>query len=266
MPSFSVLTVNSFGLPFFLGLNRMRILARELSLLAPSVICLQEIQQNVYLPILRDRLTGYPHQAYQRYSPAPMGGLVTASRLPFQRSEFLSYPNRGKLLSIGFADWALKKGVLVTELDVEGLPVILLNTHLHANYMGKWQKENKLAKIQSDQVQYLAEQAKAQSDDALVIICGDFNFPKDTFLYDELTQVSGFTDPLMNDPRPTYRPVSFLASKWSVTLDFIFFRKPTKIDMAINADILPIENTKARNGRTKFLTDHCALNITAAWR
>jgi endonuclease/exonuclease/phosphatase family metal-dependent hydrolase len=266
MPSFSLLTLNSFGLPFFLGINRIKILARELSDLGPSVICLQEVQQNVYLPILRDRLRGYPHQAYRQYSPAPMGGLVTASRSPFMRSEFLPYPNRGRLLSIGFADWGLRKGVLITELDIEGLRVIVLNTHVHANYQGKWQKANKLAQIQSDQVKYLTEQAKAQPEEALVVICGDFNFPRDTFLYEELTQISGFIDPLRDDPRPTYRPVSFLASKWSVTLDFIIYRKPAKIDMELVADILPIENSKARSASSKFLSDHCALILKTNWR
>jgi endonuclease/exonuclease/phosphatase family metal-dependent hydrolase len=266
MPSFSLLTINSFGLPFFLGLNRMKILAKELSSRNPTVISLQEIQQNVYLPILRDYLTGYPHQAFRQNFLAPMGGLVTASRRPLLRSEFLPFPNRGKLLSIGFADWALRKGVLITEVEIDGLQVIVLNTHIHANYLGFWNLENSLAQIQRAQVQYLAEQARDQPKEALVVICGDFNFPRNTFLYEELTQISGFIDPLRDDPRPTYRPVSILASKWSVTLDFIFYRKPIGIDMTINADILPIENSEARSESSKFLSDHCALNIMANWR
>jgi endonuclease/exonuclease/phosphatase family metal-dependent hydrolase len=195
-----------------------------------------------------------------------MGGLVTVSRLPFVRHEFYPFPNRGRWWSIGIADWALRKGVLVTCIDVEVQQVIVLNTHLHANYLGSWTKDNALARIQSDQVRFLAELAKAQPADALVIICGDFNFPRDTFLYEELSQISGFIDPLKDDPRPTYRPVSFLASKWSVTLDFIFYRKPDKIDMSVAADILPIENSIGRNKRSRFLSDHCALNLTAHWR
>lgn len=244
----------------------MKILTRELSDLAPSVICLQEIQQNAYLPILRDRLSGYTHQAYQRNFQAPMGGLVTASKLPFVSFEFLPFPNRGKWWSIGFADWALRKGVLATTFEVEGQQIIVLNTHIHANYLGSWSKDSMLAKIQSDQVRYLAEQAKARSRDALVIICGDFNFPRDTFLYEELAEISGFIDPLKDDPRPTYRPVSLLASKWSLTLDFIFYRNPDKIDMNIEADIIPIENSRARRSSSKFLSDHCALTFNARWR
>jgi endonuclease/exonuclease/phosphatase family metal-dependent hydrolase len=195
-----------------------------------------------------------------------MGGLVTASKIPFVSYDFLPFPNRGKWWSIGFADWALRKGVLVTTFDVEGQEVIVLNTHLHANYLGSWHRDGMLSKIQSDQVRYLAEQAKAQSKDALIMICGDFNFPRETFLYEELAGVSGFIDPLKNDPRPTYRPVSILASKWSVTLDFIFYRKPDRIDIDINADILCVENSRANNDRSKFLSDHCALTLNALWR
>lgn len=266
MPAFSLLTLNSFGLPFFLGWRRMGILARELNQREDTVLCLQEIQHDAYLPILKKRLTNYPNQCFQPNLLAPMGGLVTASRLPYSHHEFLPFPNRGKWYSIGVADWALRKGVLLSSLDVEGMKVIVLNTHLHANYAGKWTQEGMFAGIQSDQVKYLAELARAQSQDALVVICGDFNFPRDTFLYEELSQISGFTDPLKNDPRPTYRPVSFLASKWSISLDFIFYRKSDKIDMAVTADILPIENSKAINDRSKFLSDHCALNLTAHWR
>lgn len=266
MPAFSLLTLNSFGLPFFLGWRRMGILGRELNQREDTVLCLQEIQHDAYLPILKKRLTHYPNQCYQPNLLAPMGGLVTASRLPYIHHEFLPFPNRGKWYSIGVADWALRKGVLLSSLDVEGMKVIVLNTHLHANYAGKWTKEGMLAGIQSDQVKYLAELARAQSQDALVVICGDFNFPRDTFLYEELSEISGFIDPLKDDPRPTYRPVSFLASKWSVTLDFIFCRKPDKIDMAVTADILPIENSKAINNRSKFLSDHCALNLATHWR
>ena len=266
MPSFSLLTLNSFGLPFFLSWRRMHILAEELDQRQDTVVCLQEIQQDAYIPVLRKRLTQYPYQCFKKYFYAPMGGLVTASKLPFVSYEFLPFPNRGKWWSIGFADWALRKGVLASTFEVEGQQIIVLNTHIHANYLGSWSKDSMLAKIQSDQVWFLAEQAKAQSRDALVIICGDFNFPRDTFLYEELAEISGFTDPLKDDPRPTYRPVSILAAKWSVTLDFIFYRIPDRIDMSIEADILPIENSRARNSSSKFLSDHCALTIKARWR
>jgi endonuclease/exonuclease/phosphatase family metal-dependent hydrolase len=266
MSIFSLLTLNSFGLPFFLGWRRMGILAGELNQRAETVICLQEIQQDVYLPVLRKRLSNFPNQCFKQNTFAPMGGLVTASRLPIIEYEFLPFPNRGKLFGIGFADYALQKGVMVTRFDVAGQPVIVMNTHIHANYMGKWGRENKLAQIQSDQVTFLAEQASAQPRDALIVICGDFNFPRDTFLYRILAETSGFVDPLKDDPRPTYRPVSLLASKWSVTLDFIFCRKPDNIDMKIAADILGIENSKGRNSLTRFLSDHCALSLNASWR
>jgi endonuclease/exonuclease/phosphatase family metal-dependent hydrolase len=266
MSSFSLLTLNSFGLPFFLGWQRMRTLADELNRRQDTVICLQEIQQDAYLPVLQKRLLQYPFQCSKQHLFAPMGGLVTASKIPFVSYDFLPYPNRGKWWSIGFADWALRKGVLVTTFDVEGQQVIVLNTHIHANYLGSWNREGMLSRIQSDQVRYLAEQAKAQSKDALIIICGDFNFPRGTFLYEELAEVSGFIDPLKDDPRPTYRPLSLLASKWSVTLDFIFYRKPDKIEVEFDADIFPVENSRARNERSKFLSDHCAITLHAHWR
>ena len=51
MPAFSLLTLNSFGLPFFLGWRRMGILARELNQRDDTVLCLQEIQHDAYVPM-----------------------------------------------------------------------------------------------------------------------------------------------------------------------------------------------------------------------
>jgi hypothetical protein len=115
----------------------MGILARELNQREDTVLCLQEIQQDVYIPILKKRLTQFPNQCYKEYLFAPMGGLVTASRLPFTHNEFLPFPNRGKWNSIGFADWALRKRSF--HLDVDGLKV-WCSTLTFMRVLGKWRR------------------------------------------------------------------------------------------------------------------------------
>src|SRR5512139_1949607 len=204
MPVFTLLSLNTFGIPFFLSLGRIKRLASELNRVAPAVVCLQEIQQNIYVPLLEKHLTEYSHLASFRHRYAPKGGLFTAS-IYGGDSEFHPFPNRGKPVSIGFADWALYKGVLVTALEIQGQPVVVMNTHLQANYLGKWDLSNEQTRIELDQVRFLAELARSQPADAWVFACGDFNFPRQTPPYDFMMSESSLTDALVDDPRATYR-------------------------------------------------------------
>ena len=258
MPAFSILSLNTFGIPFFLSLGRIKRLASELNRVAPTVVCLQEIQQNVYLPILEKHLSEYSHLASFRNLFAPMGGLFTAS-IPGGASEFHPFPNRGKPVSIGFADWALFKGVLVTTLDIQGRQLVVLNTHLQANYLGNWDVSNKQTQIELDQVRFLSELARSQPADAWVFACGDFNFPRGTPPYDLMLAESGLTDALAEDPRPTYRPFPLVSAKWQMSLDYFFYRRPVGDETVVTADIVPIENSSAGWYFQRFLTDHHAL-------
>jgi endonuclease/exonuclease/phosphatase family metal-dependent hydrolase len=162
-------------------------------------------------------------------------------------------------VSIGFADWALYKGVLVTTLDVGGSPVVVMNTHLQANYLGKWDLSNEQARIELDQVKFLADLARSQPVDAWVFACGDFNFPRGTPPYDWMAAESGLTDALAADPRPTYRPFPLVSAKWQMSLDYFFYRRPEGDKTPVTADIVPIENSTAGWYFQRFLTDHHAL-------
>lgn len=265
MSEFSLLSLNTFGLPLFLGWNRLTRLMRQLDPLA-TVLCLQEIQQNAYVSLLHRGLTRHNYHAYASNRFAPKGGLFTAACAPLQQIEFVPYENRGRALSTGFADWALNKGVLVTSLMQDGLAIIILNTHLHANYAGNWTPDHATSKIQRDQMLHLALMIKQQPDNALVIVCGDFNFPRNSFLYDELVSESGVFDPLAADPRPTYRPLPGMSSeKWALPIDFCFVRLPNQQGIELQADIVEIQDTAKPSGPRRFLTDHNALTLQVRW-
>ena len=228
MAIFSLLSLNTFGVPFYLSIRRIKHLALELNRLAPSVLCLQEIQQNTYLPLLQQGLTSYSNFTFFRNPFAPKGGLFTATApgCKFLNSNFFPYPNQGRPLSIGISDWALNKGVLMVSLEIQERCFIILNTHLQANYLGDWRPSNRQTKIQLDQVTYLIELIHAQSRDAWVIVCGDFNFPRQTPAYQLMISQSGLTDVLARDPRSTYQPFPLVSSKWRTSLDYIYYRMP----------------------------------------
>ncbi|HTP02629.1 MAG TPA: endonuclease/exonuclease/phosphatase family protein [Anaerolineales bacterium] len=260
-PAFSVLSLNTFGIPFYLSTWRIRPLTAILRNLAPTVICLQEVQQNAYVPALQRGLKGYSDFAFFHKPFAPRGGLFTAaaSGCKVRESKFYPFPNQGKPLSIGFSDWWLNKGVLLVNLEVAGTHLVAMNTHLQANYMGDWQPSNAQTQIQLDQVSYLVELIQAQSQDAWVTVCGDFNFPREAPAYERMANGSGMTDPLLRDPRSTYQPFPLVPPKWKMTLDYFFYRPPRGERADVTADIVPIVNPAGRYSVQRFLTDHQAL-------
>ena len=260
---FSLLSLNTFGVPFYLSTGRIRRLTAELNKLAPTVICLQEIQQNAYLALLEHSLTGYSQHAFFRNRLAPKGGLFIASTPAgmMKKNEFYPYPNQGRPLSIGFSDWALNKGVLLVSLQVQKYSIIVMNTHLQANYLGDWRLSNHQTQIQLDQVKFLVELIHAQKKDAWVIVCGDFNFPRQAPAYQQMSLQSGLTDAFADDPRPTYLPFPLVSAKWRTSLDYIFYRAPAGEDADVTADIIPIVNSTAKMPLQRFLTDHHALSL-----
>jgi len=150
----------------------------------------------------------------------------------------------------------------MVSLKLDGEPFIIMNTHLQANYLADWRPSNSQTKIQLDQVSYLAELAHGQPGDAWVVICGDFNFPRQAPAYKHMVLQSGLIDALVDDPRPTYQPFPLVSAKWQTCLDYIFYRRPVKVTSIISADIVPIVNNSARWSFQRFLTDHHALTLT----
>jgi len=258
---FSLLSLNTFGIPFFLSWGRLIRLAKHLERLSPSIICLQEIQQNAYTPLLTRYLPTYPHQAVFPHIYAPKGGLGIFSRVPLTHKRFEPYLDRGLRYFITVADWALFKGVLVGQLQIEGVDIFILNTHMNANYGGNWHPKNSLGLVQLTQVQKISDLLEKIPREALVILCGDFNFPRESYLYEELIVKSGLTDPLRDDPRPTYRPFPLVSSRWKTSLDYILYRLPQGKNFEIQADIIAVEDSSQRNSFRRFLTDHCALQL-----
>lgn len=257
-----IVSFNAFGLPNYMSWQRIADIAGAVERLGADVICLQEIQQKAYIGRLQNHLKDHPHLAYGVEKHVPMGNLVTASVRASTRSEFQLFQNRGRLLSMGFADWLSYKGFLLTEFDFDGQRVVVLNTHTNASYLAKWDPESAISRIQRDQVACLAEAGCAQPEDAFVVICGDFNFPRGTKMYAEMIEKSGFFDPLAADERPTYQPVSFLKNSWSIPLDFFFCRQPSGRPLKVKADIQKLANPVSRFPYGHFLSDHFAILLT----
>jgi endonuclease/exonuclease/phosphatase family metal-dependent hydrolase len=158
----------------------------------------------------------------------------------------------------------LHKGILQTRLMIEGVQVVVLNTHLTANYSGDWGRDNLYARNEWQQLAQLAEAVRAQPADALVLVAGDFNIPRGTWLYHDFIDASGLTDPMANDDTPTYRPFSRLMEKrYSHAIDYTLYRAP----MPVTAVARQVHTGKTRlvNGREGYISDHNGIELTLTW-
>ncbi|MCB0060780.1 MAG: endonuclease/exonuclease/phosphatase family protein, partial [Caldilineaceae bacterium] len=219
--TFSLLTINCFGGPHWSVRRRLPTLLREFERLAPDVVCLQEVQTPFALRTFtaeNDTFTDHVFLPGLRY---PFGALCTLSQLPIGEHHFIRYATEGRWLGPTFMDRLTRKGVLVSRLQRAALPIIVLNTHLLANYGANWGEQSRAAQDQQRQLHQLADLVHKQPDDALVLLAGDFNIPRGSWLYEEFVERSGLVDALAGDDRPTYRPFPGVPARYALPIDFV---------------------------------------------
>lgn len=265
MATCSLLTLNCFGIPTLWTHKRLLTLAHELNQRQATLVCLQEVQTHAYRRLLTQACTAYPSHAHEPFIHAPKGGLLTLGRAPFAHSQFILYHERGLWYTPGLADWMLHKGMLCTTLHLDGLPIHLLNTHLHANYDGDWRPHNRFARSEWRQLQQLAAVVAAQPAEALVLVAGDFNIPRGSWLYHDFLQASHLTDPLANDTRPTFRGLPRLPHRFVQPIDFVLFRPPAALQLQAHADLVFQDKHPFTGGGDGYLSDHCGIVLHLTW-
>lgn len=266
MGTFSLLTFNCFGAP---GMGktsaRLRRLADELNHADYGVVCLQEVQTHRYRDLLVKACERcYPAQAHQHFVHAPKGGLLTLSRYAFEKREFVLFAGRGLWYTPAVTDWILHKGVLITQMRIDDLPVTVMNTHLTANYSGDWSRASRFARQEHGELMQIAELVKVQPRDRLVIVCGDFNIPRRSWMYESLLAATGLIDPLAGDTRPTFRPHLGMGEHYGMPIDFTLYRAPAGLDVRVDSDLRFSERVEVA-GRRMHLSDHNAVETRLAW-
>jgi endonuclease/exonuclease/phosphatase family metal-dependent hydrolase len=265
MPKFSLVTINCFGVPTSQTQRRLRTLANELNNDAVDVVCFQEVQSHIYRRLLIHACTRYGSCAYHPFVHAPKGGLLTLSQHPIESQEFIMYHARGLWYTPAVTDWILHKGILCTRLTVHGQVVYVLNTHLNANYRGDWQAYNHYTQQEHKQLQQLAAVVRHLPFDALIVVAGDFNIPRGSWLYHEFMQESGLSDPLEGDVRPTFRIPPMMPRRYAHPIDFTFVRCPPLAHVEVTSNLRFQEKVALANGRRIYMSDHVGVQVDVSW-
>src|SRR5215212_3013840 len=259
--SFSLLTLNCFGAPVPTTRRRLLALARELEQSSLQLVCLQEVQLVMYQKLLIQACASYRFQAFQPYLHSPKGGLVTLSRLPLISHRFETYTEQGRWYLPTVMDNFLRKGILITSLHWAGFPVLIMNTHILANYSGDWDRYGVFARMQEKQLSQLAKTVAAQPANALVVVVGDFNIPRGCRLYSDFLQQAGLVDTLAGDRRPTHRPPPGVPAQYALPIDFVFVRVPPAHSLQITCDLRFSSKLPLDHGYHDYLSDHNGVEV-----
>lgn len=262
MSSFSLLTFNCFGTPVPKARRRLSALARQLENSSIQLVCLQEVQLVFFQRLLIQACASYPFQAYEPHLHSPKGGLVTLSRLPLSAQRFETYVEQGRWYLPTAMDRFLRKGMLISSLHWEGAPVVVINTHVIANYNGDWERQGVFARMQEKQLHQLAEVVAIQPSNALVVVVGDFNIPRGSRLYTNFLQWTGLIDTLAEDRRPTHRPPRGVPEHYSLPIDFTFVRVPPSLSLQITCDLRFSSKLELARSHHDYLSDHNAIEVS----
>jgi endonuclease/exonuclease/phosphatase family metal-dependent hydrolase len=216
--------------------------------------------------LLIEACNGYPAHAYAPALQAPRGALLTLSQVPLRQVSFVPYEAQGPWLGPTLMDRLTGKGALIVRFACDGLPVVVINTHLLANYRADWRPTGSAARNQQRQLAQLAEIVRRQPEDSLVLLAGDFNLPRGSWLYDEFVARSGMADPLAGDQRPTYRPFPGVPARYALPLDMIFVRMPAGCAATAEAQLCLGEPVELVGGGRDYLSDHLGVRATISWR
>jgi endonuclease/exonuclease/phosphatase (EEP) superfamily protein YafD len=158
-------------------------------------------------------------------------------------------------------DRFLRKGMLISSLQWAEVPVVVINTHILANYSGDWERQGVFTRMQEKQLRQLADTVAAQPANALVAVVGDFNLPRGSRLYNNFLQQTGLIDPLAGDLRPTHRPPPGVPAHYSLPIDFVFVRLPASPLVHIAGDLRFSNKFRLTHRHQDYLSDHNAVEV-----
>jgi len=223
-------------------------------------LCLQEVTQRRNVSLLQRHLSSYQPPEFEPYGVAVKGGLVNFARQPIERSSYEVFRGRGPHWTLGWADRLLRKGFLISWLRVDAFPVVVVNSHMLANYDEDWAPDNRFAREQQNDLAQLADAVGRLDRDALVIVAGDLNVPIASPMLKEFMAASDLLHSFTSGQGPAPPTIRHaVPGKPPHTIDHVLFRGPTGRAVRASARLRFEEPVVLASGRPAFASDHFAV-------
>lgn len=255
---FRVLTFNTLFRPA--ARTRLAAVAPIINSSGIDLVCLQEVVYRANASLLSRLLTAYEPPADRRFGPWCLGGLVTFSRAPIETTSYEVFERRGDWLSIGAVDRLARKGLLTIRVRIGDLNVVIINTHLLANYDQDWRPGNRYAIHEQAELEQLSRAVRKADPNAMLIVAGDFNVPSDNPIFQRFLDGSGLLSAYgAAAPPSTLRQNP---AQGSLAIDNILYRVPA--GTAVEVSVIPMFEAPIQLGprRMGFASDHLALCAT----
>ncbi len=226
-----VLSLNVWALPPPVGHHvheRISLVLRDLPALDCDLVLLQEIwtYEAREQMIEGGRVLGYPH-TWTLPGPALSGsGLLALSRWPIRSSRFRPFTLCGLPQRLTQMDYYSGKGVARIDLDVDGAPVAVFNTHLHARYAPATAVDEYRGHRTAEVIEFADEIRSASGP---LVAAGDFNMRDTAPEYRVLKGLTGVVDvaAALDVRQPTSTLNAYRLARGAVhesRLDYVFSR------------------------------------------
>jgi endonuclease/exonuclease/phosphatase family metal-dependent hydrolase len=228
---------------------RLRVIGQLLEGSDLDVICLQEVVWRRNRRLLQGLLPSYPHAASKAYGLALMGGLLTLSRWPIESRRFEVYRRRGWWGGLPAGDRLLRKGFLATWVQAPWGPLLVVNTHLLANYDKDWSPQNRHAQHERDELNQLAAFLAAVDPDLPIVVAGDFNVPGSSRIFEDFLLQTGLMHASAGAP----------ATHLVGAIDHVLVRPPAGRSASCQAAVHFADAVAGR--RAVPISDHTAISV-----
>lgn len=241
-------------------------ISKEIDASSADVVALQEVISYVHVRFIRKHVKKtYPFIYFKRGSFGPVGGLIFLSKLPFDSVSFIPFRKKGSFFNMSVVTKLFRAGMLVCTVKDE--PISLINAHLSPNIDSNWHPDNRFVPFVSSQLEQLAlEIDQLHKAGNAIILAGDLNTAKDSFLYKMFVERAELNDVFENDLHPTMHAELSRRGLQPRRLDYIFTRNAKKAATSIKADYLFTEKVTFSSGKTDFLSDHIGLFATVEFK
>lgn len=265
MTVLTIATLNVNGLrrprpPLLPLARRARALGERLDATPIDVLNLQEVYFYESVRLLRKHLPSFPYVAYRRGPVGPCGALVTFSRHPLGRVRYRSFagivPNRGSL-RFRFRRALLSAIQGLTTVDLRGLPVTVVNTHLTANHDGDWSRDNRFFDFQQAQLRRLNATLSRRRRPGLTVITGDFNIASDSDHYPMIVENGARHDPFAATSPVTFHAAFLPPGEPAHRIDYVLLAGTATV---LDATTLFTE-PETVDGEPHYLSDHIGLSV-----
>jgi len=193
--SIRVATLNTWALPGPLSKQRdarIDAICRDLPSFEVDVFAFQEVWTHSARDDLSAALAanGYEHRWHHQRTMGG-GGLLLASRFPMREVQFEPFASQGFAERIQHMDYYAGKGFVRATIETGSGPVVVLATHLHANYAAPGEPDEYLGVRAAQLIQLVSGLAEVR---APVIALGDFNVQEYEAGYRLLHGLAGLRD------------------------------------------------------------------------